>query len=100
MFFGFQKCFSRNFQFPRRDPRLHTDLGTVKLNFIIRRKQVSFDLLEKTEGMMRMEHAYANFEETGPDAAEYASDCGLGKRGLFVQFMRDSTVREDNGKMP
>lgn len=70
------------------------------MNFIIRRKEVSFDLLEKTEGMMRMEHAYANFEETGPDAAEYASDCGLGKRGLFVQFMRDSNVREDNGKRP
>ena len=50
--------------------------------------------------MMRMEHAYANFEETGPDAAEFASDCGLGKRGLFIQFMRDSNVREDNGKRP
>ena len=63
-----------------------------------RRNQVSFDLLEKTEGMMKMEHAYANFEEAGPDAAEYASDCSLGKRGLFVQFLRDASVREEAGK--
>ena len=40
-----------------------------------------------------MEHAYANFESAGPDAAEFAENCSLGKRGLFIQFMRDASAR-------
>ena len=43
--------------------------------------------------MMKLEHAYANFEQTGPDAAEFDSNCWAGKRGLFVQVLRDADVR-------
>ena len=54
-------------------------------------------MLEKTEGMMKLEHAYANFEQTGPDAAEFDSNCWAGKRGLFVQILRDADVRTAQG---
>ena len=69
-----------------------------KFEFTIRRKEVNFELLEKTEGMMKIEHAYANFEQVGPDASEYAGDCWPGKRGLFVQILRDSNVRTSLGQ--
>ena len=65
--------------------------------FPIRRKEVSFELLEKTKGMMKLEFAYANFEQAGPDAAEYAGDCWPGKRGLFVQILRDADARTSLG---
>ena len=67
------------------------------LELEIRRKKVHFELLEKTEGMMKMEHAYANFEQSGPDAAEFDSKCWAGKRGLFVQILRDADVRTAQG---
>ena len=44
-----------------------------------------------------MEHAYANFEETGPDASEFASKCNPGKRGLFVQILKDADARTVQG---
>ena len=46
---------------------------------------------------MKLEHAYANFEQTGPDAAEFDSNCWAGKRGLFVQILRDADVRTAQG---
>ena len=58
---------------------------------------MSFELLEKTKGMMKLEFAYANFEQAGPDAAEYAGDCWPGKRGLFVQILRDADARTSFG---
>lgn len=46
---------------------------------------------------MKLEHAYANFEQTGPDATEFDSNCWAGKRGLFVQVFRDADVRTAQG---
>ena len=80
------------------DEKSCTKNALTTLYKALRRKEVNFELLEKTQGMMKMEHAYANFEEIGPDAAEFASDCWPGQRGLFVQILRDSTVRTALGR--
>ena len=54
----------------------------------------NLDLIERTDGLMKIEYTYANFDET---ESAFDPDCTEpNKRGLYVQIKRDAGARDPN----
>ena len=53
----------------------------------------NLELIDKSEGMMTIEHAYANFIGN-----EYAAGCPDKAKGIWIQFKRDATKRKQSNK--
>ena len=53
----------------------------------------NLELIDKSNGMMTMEYAYANF-----NGNEYAAGCPDKAKGIWIQFKRDATKRKQSNK--
>ena len=53
----------------------------------------NLELIDKSDGMMTMEYAYANFS-----GYEYAAGCPDKAKGIWIQFKRDATRRKQSNK--
>ena len=71
--------------------------GTETLNGIyqtFKSGSTNLELIERTDGMMKIEYTYANFDET---ESAFDPDCNKpSMRGLYIQTKRDAGARDSD----